>query len=177
MSAMPCAFCAATCSGRSRRASRPPWILGCRVFTRPSMISGNPVCSETSVTARPAWRSVWAEPPVDSSCTPRSARERASSIRPLLSETESRARRIGRSVAGIPGDSRAVGGARQLSLAAFLLQGPFDLGGVVLDRALHHQLLGAADRAGLAEIDAVRQRQFAALHAQAPAAAPGWTMR
>ena len=61
--------------------------------------------------------------------------------------------------------------ARQLSLGAFLLQGPFDLGGVVVDRALHHQLLGAPDHARLAEIDAVRQRQVAALHPQAPAAA------
>src|SRR6516162_2563650 len=35
-------------------ASRPPWILGCSVFTRPSIISGKPVTSETSSTATPA---------------------------------------------------------------------------------------------------------------------------
>src|SRR5262245_51008927 len=171
MSGMPCVFCAATCSARSRRASRPPWILGCRVFTRPSMISGKPVCWETSVTFRPAWRSVCAEPPVDSRSTPRSLKERATSTNPLLSETESSARRIGRSGVGMLDDSRRCRLARQLSLRAFLLQGPFDLGGIVRDWALHHQLLGAADHAGLAQIDAVHQRQLAALDAQPPAAA------
>ena len=34
----------------SRRASRPPWMRGCSVFTRPSSISGKPVYSATSVT-------------------------------------------------------------------------------------------------------------------------------
>ena len=33
-------------SGRLRRARMPPWILGWSVFTRPSIISGNPVTSE-----------------------------------------------------------------------------------------------------------------------------------
>jgi hypothetical protein len=51
---MPCAASAAMCAGRSRRASRPPWMRGCRVFTRPSSISGKPVTSATSVTGRPA---------------------------------------------------------------------------------------------------------------------------
>jgi hypothetical protein len=31
----------------------PPWIFGCSVLTRPSIISGKPVCSLTSVTASP----------------------------------------------------------------------------------------------------------------------------
>ena len=32
----------------------PPWIFGCRVFTRPSIISGKPVCADTSRTGTPA---------------------------------------------------------------------------------------------------------------------------
>ena len=40
---MPC--CAMTASSVPRRPSRPPWIFGCSVFTRPSMISGKPVTS------------------------------------------------------------------------------------------------------------------------------------
>jgi hypothetical protein len=61
---------AAMCSGRSRRASRPPCMRGCRVLTRPSSISGKPVTSDTSVTGRPASASSLAVPPVDSRRTP-----------------------------------------------------------------------------------------------------------
>ena len=32
----------------------PPWIIGCSVLTRPSIISGNPVTDATSVTETPA---------------------------------------------------------------------------------------------------------------------------
>ena len=32
----------------------PPWIAGCSVLTRPSIISGKPVTSETLVTGSPA---------------------------------------------------------------------------------------------------------------------------
>src|SRR5471032_1864118 len=52
MVSMPCSLSAAMCSGTSRRASRPPCTRGCSVFTRPSSISGKPVISETSVTAK-----------------------------------------------------------------------------------------------------------------------------
>ena len=45
-------------------------MRGCSVFTRPSSISGKPVTSATSVTARPASASSRAVPPVDSSRTP-----------------------------------------------------------------------------------------------------------
>src|ERR1043165_7641794 len=48
----------------------PPWIAGCSVFTRPSMISGKPVWSLTSITSTPASRRVLAEPPVDRIATP-----------------------------------------------------------------------------------------------------------
>ena len=53
---MPCSSIAAACSGLSRTPSRPPWTIGCSVFTRPSIISGKPVRSETSRTSRPASR-------------------------------------------------------------------------------------------------------------------------
>ena len=51
---MPCSVIAAACSGASRTPSRPPCTTGCRVFTRPSIISGKPVSSATSFTGRPA---------------------------------------------------------------------------------------------------------------------------
>src|SRR6478752_7392124 len=85
---MPCASIAAMCSALSRRASSPPWIVGCSVLTRPSSISGKPVCSATSVTARPAPASSFAVPPVESRVTPSAASSRASSTTPVLSETE-----------------------------------------------------------------------------------------
>src|SRR5258706_3168098 len=84
MSALPIA---AMCSRLSRRARIPPWIFGCRVLTRPSSISGNPVCAETSVTRMPSLSSSLAVPPVERICTPRPARARAKSAMPVLSET------------------------------------------------------------------------------------------
>src|SRR6185295_18336144 len=85
---MPCCSIAAMCSTLSRRASRPPWIAGCSVLTRPSSISGKPVCAATSVTSRRASARSRAVPPVESSFTPRPASSRASSTTPVLSETE-----------------------------------------------------------------------------------------
>src|SRR5260370_501345 len=75
-----------------RRARMPPWIEGCRVFTRPSMISGKPVWSLTSTTLRPASRNALAEPPVDRISIPRAASALPNSTRPSLSETEIKAR-------------------------------------------------------------------------------------
>src|SRR6516164_1495184 len=72
----------------SRRASRPPWIFGCSVLTRPSSISGKPVCEATSVTAMPASARSLAVPPVDNRRMPSAASSRASSTTPVLSETE-----------------------------------------------------------------------------------------
>ena len=94
MVGMPCSPSAAMCSGRSRRASRPPWILGCSVFTRPSSISGKPVWSATSVTGRPCSASSLAVPPVESSFTPRAFSSLASSTMPVLSDTDSSAVRV-----------------------------------------------------------------------------------
>src|SRR5690606_31716459 len=67
---------------------------GCRVFRRPSIISGKPVCSATSLTGTPAAFNAAAVPPVDRISTPPSARAAASSITPDLSETEISARWI-----------------------------------------------------------------------------------
>src|SRR5688572_5958348 len=88
---MPCSRM--TSSSVPARPSRAPWIFGCRVLTRPSMISGNPVRDDTSVTGRPAPAIARAVPPVESSEKPRVASSRASSTMPDLSETESNARR------------------------------------------------------------------------------------
>src|SRR5258707_56827 len=69
-------------------------MSGCSVFTRPSIISGNPVTSETLVTVSPAAVSVFAVPPVETSSKPRAARPRPSSTMPILSETLRSALRI-----------------------------------------------------------------------------------
>jgi len=91
MVSMPWACSAAMCSGKSRRASRPPWIFGCSVLTRPSSISGKPVWSATSVTGRPASASSLAVPPVESSLMPSACSAWANSRMPVLSETEIKA--------------------------------------------------------------------------------------
>ena len=89
---MPCACIAAACSVLSRIASRPPCTFGCSVFTRPSIISGKPVSSATSVTLSPASASALAVPPVETSSMPcRRARGR-NRPGPVLSDTESSAR-------------------------------------------------------------------------------------
>jgi len=54
MSQMPCSAIAVTWLGSSRSARIPPWTLGCSVFTRPCIISGKPVYSDTSRTGMPA---------------------------------------------------------------------------------------------------------------------------
>src|SRR5258706_1348250 len=105
MPSIECVCIASAGSFWSRSASRPPCTLGCSVFTRPSIISGNLVISEMSETARPASRSALAVPPVEISTTPCRARPLAKSTRPVLSETESNARRMSvmRRLAGITG--------------------------------------------------------------------------
>src|SRR3954470_10207997 len=89
---MPCAVIASAWSLLSRIASRPPCTFGCSVLTRPSIISGKPVSSETSFTLRPAAAIAFAVPPVETSSTSCAASAFANSIRPVLSETERRAR-------------------------------------------------------------------------------------
>src|SRR5690606_367864 len=145
---MPCSSMVCRCSALSRRPSRPPWILGCRVLTRPSRISGEPVCSATSVTCRPDCCSSLAVPPVESRRTPRWARAWANSTIPVLSETESRAvwmfmqdvegkkRKSGVNVVslellaqGAARDAQHFGGARLVAVGFFkrdLQHGAFD---------------------------------------------------
>ena len=81
------ALMASRSSGRDRRARMPAWMAGWSVLTRPSIISGNPVTSETPRTGNPAAESAEAVPPVDTSSTPRAASPRPRSARPVLSET------------------------------------------------------------------------------------------
>src|SRR5882757_7377372 len=95
---MPYSARVARWSGRSRRASNPPWIAGCNVLTLPSSISGMPVTSATSVTGSPASAIVRAELPVEISATPCAVSPRANGTMPVLSLTEISARRIGREV-------------------------------------------------------------------------------
>src|SRR5690349_11011515 len=92
MARMPCFSIAARCSGRSRRARMPPWTPGWSVFTRPSIISGKPVTSETSRTGTSARRRRSAVPPVDTTSTPRAASPRAKSTTPRFSYTLTSAR-------------------------------------------------------------------------------------
>src|SRR5271155_2711717 len=65
------------------------------------MISGNPVCSATSLTGMPWLVNSLAVPPVDNSSMPRSFSSRANSTIPVLSETLSNARRTGVSTNGL----------------------------------------------------------------------------
>ena len=88
---MLCCPRVAMSSLRPRRARMPPWTAGCSVFTRPSMISGKPVTCEIPVTGTPAFSSARAVPPVETSSYPLPARACANGIRPVLSETLSRA--------------------------------------------------------------------------------------
>ncbi len=90
--AIPCCSAASRWLGLSRRQSNPPCTLGCRVFTRPSIISGNPVWSLTSVTGISSSRSNLAVPPVESRVKPwLCTRARAKGTNPDLSLTESNA--------------------------------------------------------------------------------------
>src|SRR6266480_4298604 len=73
----------------------PACSLGCRVFTRPSSISGKPVWSATSVATRPCSARSFAVPPVDRILILNRARPRANSARPLLSDTLTSAVRMG----------------------------------------------------------------------------------
>ena len=63
----------------------PPCMMGWRVLTQPSSISGEPVRSATWVTGSPASEMSRAVPPVETSSHPTSARARARSVIPVLS--------------------------------------------------------------------------------------------
>src|SRR4051794_32086986 len=72
-----------------------PKTFGVSVFTRPPRISGAPDHREMGVTSTPAPVRCFAVPPVERISTPRSRSALASSMMPVLSETE----RIARSIA------------------------------------------------------------------------------
>src|SRR5665647_1387312 len=92
MGSMSCAAMVLMCSGTSRRARMPAMSLGCMVLTRPSSISGKPVTSSTSVTGIPESLSSLAVPPVEMTWTPMSVSPFANDSKPLLLNTEIRAR-------------------------------------------------------------------------------------
>src|ERR1700723_6285 len=98
MGRIPCSATAVRWAGFSRRCRIPPCTLGCKVLTRPSSISGNPVSSEISFTAMPESRSSLAVPPVEISSTPSLESLRANSTSPVLSVTLRMARWIFRGV-------------------------------------------------------------------------------
>src|SRR5665811_1733554 len=106
MGSMPSSWMAFRCSWLCRSARMPPWIAGCSVFTRPSMISGNPVTSDTGVTGIPTSLRNLNVPPVEMSSMPRSARPRANDSRFPLSDTDTSARRTFTAPPPSPGDLR-----------------------------------------------------------------------
>src|SRR5438067_1154845 len=88
-------------------------MRGLSVLTRPSRISGKPVYSSIARMSMPWSRSSRAVPPVDTISTPSSARPRAKSTSPRLSDTVRRARRTctspGRTTAALPPSVVAIG--------------------------------------------------------------------
>src|SRR5215469_15023924 len=76
------------CSGTSRRASKPAWMPGCRVLTRPSRISGKPVRSLTGRASIEASSRARIVPPVEYSSYPSLIRPRARAGSPALLWTE-----------------------------------------------------------------------------------------
>src|SRR5690606_1206799 len=146
MGSIPCRDM--TASSMPRRPSRPPCTTGCSVLTRPSMISGKPVRSDTSTAAMPACASSRRVPPVERISMPSADNARAKGTRPRLSETLSSARR------GFTGGIRLRRG-REYSRFSLLDQGitlellaqsppvdPQDAGRLALVslRVLHHGL-------------------------------------
>ena len=82
------------CEALSLLANKAAWILGCKVLTRPSNISGNSIISLTSITEIPASDSKQAVPPVDKISTPPCCKARANATTPFLSDVLIKARCI-----------------------------------------------------------------------------------
>ncbi|KUG09925.1 hypothetical protein ASZ90_016607 [hydrocarbon metagenome] len=97
---IPCS--AMVASSIPRLPRRPPCTFGCRVFTRPSIISVEPVYAETSVNAIPASFRTVPVPPEESIFTPCFPSARASSRIPCLSHTERSAHFMVRVLETIP---------------------------------------------------------------------------
>ena len=85
---MPCCSSAAMCSGCSRRASSPPWIVRVQRLHAAVEHLGKAGSSATSVTAQAGSASSCAVPPVDSSLTPSAVQRLRELDEPVLSETE-----------------------------------------------------------------------------------------
>ena len=114
-----------------RSARIPAWTAGCRVFTRPSSISGTPVISATSVCSIPAASRTLAVPPLATSSTPRpQGRLRTPPGRSCRIQTES-ARTNERRYQGL---ARAAPGAKGTALAPTrrVVRSP-GLGGVMFE--------------------------------------------
>lgn len=76
----------------------PPCTAGCKVFTRPPSISGAPDISETSLTGIPVFLILLAVPPLATNVNPKLFNSVANSIKPVLSETDSKARKMRKEV-------------------------------------------------------------------------------
>ena len=85
---------AAPCSALPRMWRMPPWTLGCRVLTRPSSISGKPVRSQMSFTAKAGFAQGARRAAGRDQLDPVRREFPANSTRPVLSVTLSNARRI-----------------------------------------------------------------------------------
>src|ERR1700728_4125917 len=73
----------------------PPCTFGCKVFTRPSSIAGNPVKDSTCLCGMFSACNNWLVPPVEMSSTPKATKPLANSAKPDLSETDNNARFTG----------------------------------------------------------------------------------
>src|ERR1035441_1178621 len=127
---------AAMCAGLSRMARMPPAMVGCRVLTRPSSISGNPVTSLTSATGMPASRSRRAVPPVEISSAPMAARPEANSMMPVLSVTLSSTQQVcdlGGGDAGSAKQASRAAGGDQFGAHGGEAGGEFDDAGLIGD--------------------------------------------
>jgi hypothetical protein len=85
---MPCACSAARARQVAARQQAAVDDFGCSVLTRPSSISGKPVCSATSVTGRPASRAAWRCRRWTAASRPARAGRGRTRATPVLSETE-----------------------------------------------------------------------------------------
>ena len=138
-------------AGRGR-ASRPACTIGCSVFTRPSSISGNSVSSLTSRTGSPASRSACggAAGGEELDLARREAARRGAT-RPVLSETEISARRIGTRSGNMGGAPRARGGPRASGRGGRLgdaAEGPGDLAEILDHLAADNHLRRRQRRRG-----------------------------
>ncbi len=87
---------AATCSRLSRRASKPPWILGWSVLTRPSIISGKPVTARNIGHGQPRFaQELGGAAGADEFDAEFLVQGRGELGKPVLSETEIKARLTG----------------------------------------------------------------------------------